>query len=94
VEPRDVTDFWCAPGRKVVCIDDDFEPHDPGDPVVNGVYEVDGLQLNDWSRVMLSLVGFPEWAYRADCFRPAVEREVDISVFERLLMPLKVEEDA
>ena len=88
-------------GQKVVCIDDDWGPAPEVQhwPKKGDVYTVRSIAVGRSNKIFIRLheVVNPktdehhEAEFWAECFRPAVERKTDISVFQRLLQP-KTEE--
>lgn len=86
-------------GQRVACIDDDWHPeecvfHCPRLPIKGDVYKILGFNPV-LPEVFLYLEGMPdEWCFRSDHFRPLVENktETDISVFEKLLVPMRERE--
>ena len=88
--------------QKVICIDDDWGSapevqHWPKKGEVYTVRTVAAQASNGKIFIRLHEVVNPrtdehhEAEFWAECFRPAVERKTDISVFQRLLQP-KTEE--
>jgi hypothetical protein len=89
-------------GMKVVCVDPMLQPNEPPPyPVKGEVYTVANIIRLTADQENLELVELdsPEtdgWfaGFDAACFRPAVDRPTDISIFRAMLNPSKQGADA
>lgn len=85
-------------GQKVVCVADKNGNYGIPEPSRGEICTIDNIYVTPCGKLTLEILEYPQdggnWSYPgwlASCFRPVHERKTDISIFQRMLLPKKVD---